>query len=304
MDLTRALARAVERARHQHDLLSTTELLAEGLGHTQIQRLHADGFLERVIQALYRIAGTRTRLQDMAALQRRHRGSAVSHLSAIELHGEDARRARRPQVTLPPGRTSRSPLGSIHRSPLDPAEIVLVHGIPTTALARSVVDAAEELDVRALGTLVETLVGKQRIRIDDVVDTMAAVERSPGRSGLGRLRVALAPWTERIGPDSVAEAVVFRRIVEAGLPVPTPQFEIRDPAGTFVARVDLAWPEHRVAREYDSHRHHGEPRLEVDELRRQRIEAVGWRIDTLHRGHLVPGREDWLHRIRRDLGVR
>jgi hypothetical protein len=37
-------------------------------------------------------------------------------------------------------------------------------------------------------------------------------------------------------------------IMVAGLPAPVPQFNIVDDGGVWIARVDFAWPEFRIAR--------------------------------------------------------
>ena len=76
--------------------------------------------------------------------------------------------------------------------------------------------------------------------------------------------VAMQSW-----PDSLAAEIVLRladpRIESVGetrtlyccyrhsLPMPQPQFEIKDANGRVVARVDFAWPEHGVFLEFDGH---------------------------------------------------
>jgi hypothetical protein len=71
---------------------------------------------------------------------------------------------------------------------------------------------------------------------------------------------------------------VVRRLLAAGLPQPVRQYEIRV-GGELVARVDLAYPDFRLAMELDSFRWHaGRRPFRSDRLRRNRIEAVGWRL--------------------------
>lgn len=61
-----------------------------------------------------------------------------------------------------------------------------------------------------------------------------------------------------------------------GLPEPVPQHEIWN--GTrFVARVDAAYPQWRIAIEYDSVEHHaGATAIRRDSARRNRIWSAGW----------------------------
>jgi len=56
------------------------------------------------------------------------------------------------------------------------------------------------------------------------------------------------------------------------------QHEVRS-AGEFVARVDLAYPEHRLAIELDAFGWHaGRGPFRSDRIRGNRIEAAGWRL--------------------------
>ena len=56
--------------------------------------------------------------------------------------------------------------------------------------------------------------------------------------------------------ESEAEHLILRLLTKQGLPTPTPQYEIRDSDGTLVARVDFAYPDLKIAIEYDSYAHH------------------------------------------------
>ena len=79
-------------------------------------------------------------------------------------------------------------------------------------------------------------------------------------------------------PTAWPEMRVVRRLVAAGLEAPVRQWEIWH-KGVFVARVDLAYPTFRLALELDGFRWHaGRRKFRSDRLRRNRIEAVGWRL--------------------------
>lgn len=62
---------------------------------------------------------------------------------------------------------------------------------------------------------------------------------------------------------------------DAGLPRPTPQFVICDLSGREIYRLDFAWPELRIAVEYDGYEAH-EHRAERDELRDRDLRRRGW----------------------------
>ena len=63
----------------------------------------------------------------------------------------------------------------------------------------------------------------------------------------------------------------------AGL-VAVPQYTVREPDGRFVARVDLAFPEQRVAIEYDGAWHGAPGQLARDRRRLNALVAAGWTV--------------------------
>ena len=65
-----------------------------------------------------------------------------------------------------------------------------------------------------------------------------------------------------------------------GLPTPEFQYEIWH-RGQFIARVDAAYPEHRIAIEYDSYEFHaGNRAIDRDSERRARLSRIDWETIT------------------------
>ena len=299
--LTHRLGVAADYAADHHNLVTTAALQEAGLDRNQIRELCRDGVLVRVVRGLYRLRGTRTPVQDVAAALSRHTDAVASHTTALFVDGLDVEPPERPHLTLPPGSTSRTTLGILHRCPLDRVDVTRRHGLPVTTVARSVVDAGEQLSVRALAAVVNEAVSRKKTTIRFIEEAAVRAEAAPGRIGSGRVREVLSTWTDAIRPDSVAEAAAIRRICSFGLPAPVTQHRIVDDDGAFVARVDMAWPDEMVIREYDSARFHGPDRTEADEIRLQRLEALGWAVDSLHRRHLRPDSTRWLRQLRAEL---
>ena len=78
-------------------------------------------------------------------------------------------------------------------------------------------------------------------------------------------------------PESYFERLVYDLIVGASLPAPTPQHEVRDGRGKLLARVDLAYPEAKIAIELLGKQFHYTPKgFERDPERRNRLEVRGW----------------------------
>jgi very-short-patch-repair endonuclease len=72
------------------------------------------------------------------------------------------------------------------------------------------------------------------------------------------------------------ESRVRLGLTDAGLPRPKAQWAVRDAAGGFVARLDLAYPEHTIAIEYDGAWHWKQRRQ--DDRRRDAARRLGWHV--------------------------
>ncbi len=80
-------------------------------------------------------------------------------------------------------------------------------------------------------------------------------------------------------PDSWFERMVETCLVTHGLSGLQRQHEIRDGAGAFVARVDLAFPAVKLAVEAHSRQFHFGSRAEAfDQRRDNRLAALGWEV--------------------------
>ena len=110
------------------------------------------------------------------------------------------------------------------------------------------------------------------VRLDDV---RAAVLELPSCQGSAQARrvVTLADGTA----ESPQETRLRLLLGRSGLPAPVAQFRVFDNEG-FVARVDFAYPELKIAVEYDG-LWHGERRAFVSDRRRlNRLAAAGWTV--------------------------
>ena len=77
--------------------------------------------------------------------------------------------------------------------------------------------------------------------------------------------------------ESPPESRLRVHIVRAGLPVPTPQFQVFVD-GEFLARVDLAWPKIKLALEYDGQWHSDPGQLGRDRSRLRALNQAGWYV--------------------------
>jgi hypothetical protein len=157
--------------------------------------------------------------------------------------------------------------------------------IPTTGVARTIVDCAILLDQATVDGLVDAAIGRGLTSYRKI---MAAWSRAgPVRAG-DRLTAALAPYTGGAEPRSEKEAHVLRVFSNWGLPSPVTQFKIRDKDGRFLAKVDFAWPPRRLGLEYLADDFHPPRAWARDDRRLARIEAIAWRIEESDRFDLRP----------------
>ncbi|WP_058726186.1 endonuclease domain-containing protein [Curtobacterium luteum] len=98
----------------------------------------------------------------------------------------------------------------------------------------------------------------------------------PGSHGNAIARAVLD--LVRVGADSPMETWLRLAVVDAGFPEPQLQVEVFDRGGSFLARVDMAWPEYRIALEYDGAHHRERDRFEHDQRRDNGLAVNDWLV--------------------------
>ncbi|GEK81158.1 hypothetical protein ABA31_25090 [Agrococcus baldri] len=121
-----------------------------------------------------------------------------------------------------------------------------------------------------------------------------------GLTGVPALRAAATD--ARVGVDSRFETVTRLLIVEAGLPEPVVHPLVV--ADGIDHHPDLAYPELRIAIEYEGDGHRDERQWHVDIERYARLEAVGWTTVRVTRDHLARRGAHFVARIRRAIALR
>ncbi len=203
--------------------------------------------------------------------------SLISHDSAARIWGiELPRSAESPLVHVVTPRALRTKHRAdrfVHEAVrLGPHDGDIVEGLAITSPARTWWDLATVLGSADLLAVTDQLLRTWAPRV--LLERMLAEHR--GERGAVRARLALRYGDPR--SESRMEAVLRWVIIEGGLPAPELQFVVKDANGTFVARVDLAYPELRIAIEFDGAIHR-EAEVFASDLRRQnRLVAAGWTV--------------------------
>lgn len=291
--------RAERVASRQHGALDHAQAQAAGLTDGQIHRLVAAGRWRRPVLGTYVIAGapdTPAQRAMVAYLATRRTGGVLSHQSAAALWGL-LPPSPLPHVTVPPSASVRCRGAKVHRSRVDPAERAGRDGVVLTSVSRTLADLATTGDAPSLTELVDDAFCRRLATATSVATVLDRFGR--GRRGVTLLRAVIEVWTPEIEPGSPAEVRLLRSAEAEGIVGLVAQHEVRDVAGGFVARLDLALPAQRCGFEYDGVRHHGPRQWGRDEARYARLHALGWRIEPISKLDLLPG-----ERRLRDVAVR
>ena len=190
--------------------------------------------------------------------------------TAAAMYGFDNEQPTDLHVLSPPGSRLRSSDGLVvHRR--DGAPLSEVDGRPATAPAWTAVEIARSLlRPRALATLDAALRSGTCQRADL---WRAAVEQA-GRRGIVGVRDLIPLSDARAESPMESEARLV--MIDGGLPIPELQYEVIDGNGE-LRRLDFAWPEQRVAVEYDGLDWHSGPEaMRRDRKRTAALLDVGW----------------------------
>lgn len=200
-------------------------------------------------------------------------GAVVTGRSAAVLWGVPSAGADDDvEVTLSPATHMVRVAGIVaRRAALPRTHVTTRRGIPVTTPEATAVRLASSLHHDAAVAAVDQLIETGVVDLETVRAT-ATSARGPGSA---RARAVAAD------ADGLAESPQETRlrllIHRSSLPAPVAQYRVEH-QGRFVARVDFAWPELKIALEYDG-LWHGDPRqFPKDRQRLNRLQAAGWRV--------------------------
>ena len=137
----------------------------------------------------------------------------------------------------------------VHRGMLTADECRRIRGLVVTSPVRTCWDLARWLDVVEAVVLVDRMLQTKQVTPAQLTAYLRKRKEDRNERGWQRFARVVELADERA--ESPMDSRLRVRLVLAGLPSPQPQFVILDADGRFVARVDLAWAEYRVAAEYD-----------------------------------------------------
>jgi hypothetical protein len=133
-----------------------------------------------------------------------------------------------------------------HLGALRPEDVVVRNGLRVTSVARTLLDCLSLVDVEHGLVIVNDALHRKLTTLKELKRCASYMDGWPGSL---RHRVVLGLADARI--ESVGESRFFYLCWKLGLPLPIPQYEVRDAWGRVVAVVDFAWPELGLFVEFD-----------------------------------------------------
>jgi len=211
---------------------------------------------------------------EAAALMLPHDG-AIGGLSAVHLWGAEMVNASAPVTLLLPRevRMRPHPRLRIVRSSLPPEDITRLGSLPVTTPPRTAFDVGRWLPRVEAVVAVDALLGQRVLTLPKLVDYTAGRSRWRGGPRLREVLTLVEPLSE-----SPMESRLRLLIIDAGLPRPVAQHDILAAGGRLIGRADLAYPQWRIAIEYEGDHHRERARFRQDVHRLNALRAAGWLV--------------------------
>jgi very-short-patch-repair endonuclease len=255
-------------ATHQCGVVTNRQLWGLGYTKERISLEVAVGRLHRVHRGVYAVGHTALSrpARCLAAVLAGGAGAVLSYRSAAWLWGLTDRWTVPIEITASGPRAHRSDMRVHSAKTLAPEDRQSAKGIPTTSVARTLLDFAA-VDPGYLSVALDRC---ERRGILDLIEIDSLIARSRGFRGVARLREALeihrTPAFTRSGLERRFLALVRR----AGLPRPAMNIFVEG------YELDAYWDDVRFAVELDTYDYHGShSAFENDRLRQEDLKLAG-----------------------------
>ena len=273
--------RLVVFAERQHGLFTREQAEECGIGRSTRSRRLREGRWERVQPGVFRFAGAPSSWrQQLLAACLAGDGLIVSHRAAAALWELEGIPEGLVEVTHPGGMRPHLAGAVMHRAGLF-ASLGKTRrcGIPVSSVHRTLMELAAVVHVDVMERALDDALRQRLV-------TMEYLHRSLGRILSRKVKGApvMRMLLERRGdgwsvPGSFTEAWIIKTLLRHGLPAARRQYEVRSDDGNLLGRVDLAYPEARVAVEIDTYRYHSSRSdWAHDQTRSNRLAGAGWTI--------------------------
>lgn len=268
--------RLEEVAARQTGLITRKQALAAGFKNSGWAREVEARSLPQLERGLYAVRPVQSgEHRDLhSAVLVCGKDAVVSHRAAARLHklwGVDGFPL---ELTVPRRLRFSLPSVETHWGKVPRSDLCEVDGLPVTTRVRTLLDLAPMVDRVGWAMMLESARRRQRNVVSEVARRLRTLDLPTDT--VRPLSVLLADCNSRTrAMDSPFEVQFWHRWAFTGLPMPTPQYEVRD--GNTIMFIDFAWPKQRVAVETQGF----EPRytrdsFDADGQRNARLVRLGW----------------------------
>jgi len=266
-------------ARH-HGIFTRRAAQEYGLSERQIMCRLRDSTWIRVHEFAYRFAAAPITWEGnvLAACWAGGIRAVASHRSAAWLWNLPGGMRHPVEITCPRWRRARHDGIVVHETKrFDSVDRTTMDSIPATSPERTLLDLGAVCRSSVVELALENGLRRELFTFASLEQTVRRLGKR-GRNGVGVLRKLLDErGSKHVPTDSETETRVLQMLRRNGLPRPVTQHRILD-GSRFVARVDFAYPEWKIAMEYESYQEHtGKLALDRDNPRRNALVALGWR---------------------------
>jgi hypothetical protein len=300
---------AASIAATQHGVISAQQAAGAGLSVGQIRTLVESGMWTRRWREVYAIAGAPTSFEADVMV-----ACLAGGPLAMACRGTVARLlgVGRPyfdkvgvELAVPRGaaqRSARAVGATVHVfRHLGEDDRQWIGPVPATSAARLVVDLLDFTPVEGLYAVADDVLQRRWCTPDEIRRRWSAT-RVHHRDVL---EAVLLPWVAGPRAGSPKELSLCRVLQLHGLPRPVRQHRLWIPGRSTPRYLDLAYPEARIAPEYDGRREHGVREWERDAAREDELGRVGWVRLPAGRSDLTePGASAYCDGVRAAIGAR
>lgn len=278
----------------------TDQLDELGLSRKMLQALVNEHEVRRIFHRVYVAAGVpdsrHLRVRAVHLVMPPHGvlyGSTASWLLGVDTFAPADRFLMVPACVVPHGATRCKTNGvRCIEGYIPESDVTELDGLRLTTPVRTTADLLRTLRRPYALSAADGMARAGHVTAGEVASYLKRLKGYPGIVQARELAVLIEPLHESAG-----ESWQNLRLVDAGYPRPTPQHEVFDHRGRFIARLDHAYPEQRVGIEYDGAEFHDhEADAGRDQERRTYLrDTLGWRL-ILNRKDAVLGKDDSFER--------
>ncbi|WP_019972518.1 hypothetical protein [Mycobacterium sp. 141] len=209
-------------------------------------------------------------LRAKACWLRSRRHGVLAGFSASAVHGARWVSAELPAYIID---NNRRPARGIvvWSDAIDEDEVCLIAGMRVTTPVRTALDLACKFPEATAVPAIDALARATKTKVADIE---LAAEHQAGRRGIKQARTTIA--LVDAGAESPRETWLRLLVIRADYPPPRTQHPIYNEFGVLIGEVDMAWPDMKIALEYEGRDHLDPDQLRKDILRVEEMIRAGW----------------------------